>query len=282
MAAVLRAFTVRRLLLLTVGLLLAGGLLMLSCVSFQVELSPEEAARVRRDGYAAPTGRVATLSAGPTDAPRVILVHGTPGSATDWLDLLLDPPPGVELLAIDRPGFGHSEPHGPVTSLAAQAAALEPLLVQRDGRWPVLVGHSLGAPIVLQLAATRPERVGGVVLLAGALDPALEEWQWFNRVALALGPLLSRPLRNSNAEIRPLRRELETLAAGLSRVRCPVVVVHGRKDTLVPFANVEYARRTLASAAGLRVIDLPEGDHFLPWNAGDTVRAAITSLGGGP
>ncbi len=270
----------RRVLLAGVGLLLAGGLLLLSCVSFERELTPEQAALVRRDELDAPTGRLSLLTAGAAGAPRVLLVHGTPGSATDWLDLLLAPPPGLELLAVDRPGFGESAPAGAVTALSAQSSALAPLLVERDGRWPIVVGHSLGASIALRLAADYPGRVGGLVLLAGALDPALEEWQWFNRVAVAIGPLLSRPLRNSNAEIRVLRRELEALAPDLARVTCPVVVVHGRQDSLVPFANVDYARRMLAGAAALRVVELPEGDHFLPWNAGDVMREAIASLSG--
>jgi pimeloyl-ACP methyl ester carboxylesterase len=275
-----RFAVLRRVLLAGVGLLLAGGLLLLSCVSFERDLTPEQAARVARAVLDAPTGRLSTLTVGTPGAPRVLLVHGTPGSATDWLDLLLAPPEGLELLAVDRPGFGESAPAGAVTALSAQSAALAPLLVERDGRWPIVVGHSLGAPIALRLAADYPGRVGGLVLLAGALDPAQEEWQWFNRVAVAIGPLLSRPLRNSNAEIRVLRRELEALAPDLARVTCPVVVVHGRLDALVPFANVDYARRMLAGAAELRVVELPEGDHFLPWNAGDVVREAITSLSG--
>ncbi len=275
-----RLAVVRRVLLLGLGLALAGGLALLSCVSFERELTPAQSALLRRGEQPAATGVLSTLAAGPADAPRVLLVHGTPGAATDWLDLLLSAPPGLELLAVDRPGFGRSQPAGAVTALSAQSAALVPLLVQRGGRWPIVVGHSLGAPIALRLAADHPERVGGLVLLAGALDPALEEWQWFNRVAVAIGPLLSRPLRNSNAEIRALRRDLEALAPDLARVSCPVVVVHGRQDSLVPFDNVDYARRMLTGAADLRVVELPEGDHFLPWNAADVVREAIASLAG--
>jgi pimeloyl-ACP methyl ester carboxylesterase len=254
-------------------------LALLSFASFEPELSFEQSSSLRHFRYASPTGSVAALAAGPQDAPRILLVHGSPGAAADWAALLLDPPPGRELVAIDRPGFGSSDPYGAVPSLADQADALAPLLVQRGGHWPIVVGHSLGAPVAARLAAEHPDEVEGLVLLAGAMDPALEEWRWFNRAATLLAPLLARPLRNSNAEIRALRGELAALAPALSRIRCPVVVVHGRRDALVPFAEVDYARRVFAPDR-LRVIELPEGDHFLPWDAVDTVRTAISSLTG--
>src|SRR5262245_37890281 len=48
---------------------------------------------------------VSYLRAGDVGGPRVIMVHGTPGSATAWSDYLLSPPPGAEVVALDRPGF---------------------------------------------------------------------------------------------------------------------------------------------------------------------------------
>ncbi|MEM6491635.1 MAG: alpha/beta fold hydrolase, partial [Pseudomonadota bacterium] len=59
---------------------------------------------------------------------RVIFVHGTPGDKELWADYLLDPPFPAEFVAIDRPGFGGSDPKDAVTDLEAQAAALLPLL----------------------------------------------------------------------------------------------------------------------------------------------------------
>ena len=262
------------------GVLVLAVLLLLHFADVGSELTPEQEARVRRFSYAAPTGQVAVIAAGVPDAPRVILVHGTPGAAADFAELLLDPPPGVELLAVDRPGFGRSEPRDALPSLRAQADALLPLLEQRGGRWPVLVGHSLGAPIVAQLAADHPDRVGGLLLLAGALDPDLEEWHWYNRAATVLGPLLARPQLVVAVAQRPLPDQLRALGGELARITCPVVVVHGRRDELVPFANVDYMRRRLTGAAPLRVVELPDGDHFLPWDAVDTVRAELASLTG--
>src|SRR5689334_6231318 len=134
-------------------------LALLSFASFEPELSFEQASALRHLSYASPTGSIAALAAGPEDAPRILLVHGSPGAAADWAALLLDPPPGRELVAIDRPGFGRSDPYGAVPSLADQAAALAPLLVQRGGHWPIVVGHSLGGPVAARLAADHPDEV---------------------------------------------------------------------------------------------------------------------------
>ena len=119
-----------------------------------------------RLGLAAPLlTTLSVLRAGDAHAARLILVHGTPGSATAWADYLLNPPPGFEVLALDRPGFGRSEPESAVTSLAAQAAAVLALMPD-DGRPVILLGHSLGGPIVARVAADHPSRVTALVLLA--------------------------------------------------------------------------------------------------------------------
>jgi pimeloyl-ACP methyl ester carboxylesterase len=118
-------------------------------------------------------GHLSYLRAGDERAPRLILVHGTPGSASGWADYLTDPPPGVEVVALDRPGFGESGPDHAVTPLADQAAAVVALFPS-DGRPVLLLGHSLGGPIVARVAADHPERVAAVVLLAASLDPAQE------------------------------------------------------------------------------------------------------------
>lgn len=176
---------------------------------------------------AAPGTALSYLRAAAADERRLIFVHGTPESADNYLSYLVDPPAGWEVISVDRPGFG-SSPAGDAASLtlAGQAAALVPLLVERDGKRPVLVGHSLGGPIVLRLAADRPDAVGGVVVLAGSVDPALERPRWYN-VAGAVPPipwLLPAALRRANEEIFAAPRETQALAKVLGRVVCPVVI----------------------------------------------------------
>ncbi|MFN0012410.1 MAG: alpha/beta fold hydrolase [Phycisphaerales bacterium] len=233
------------------------------------------------------------LRAGPSDSPRVIYIHGTPGDAQNWLAYLERRVSGFEAWAIDRPGFGGSSlarqpghaggtsiADDAIESFAAQAAAVEPLLVRQGGRWPVLVGHSLGGPIACRLAAEHPDKVAGLVILAGSLDPEHETLAWYNEVAewSLLSWMLERSLRVANREVLAAKKETTLLQPLLRNIRCPVVIVHGRKDDLVPFANVAYMTREFTGAASVRVVDLPDAGHFLPWAEEEHVREAVESM----
>ncbi|MCB9749569.1 MAG: hypothetical protein H6713_06125 [Myxococcales bacterium] len=123
--------------------------------------------------------------------------------------------------------------------------------------------------MVTRAAVDAPTRVAALVLLAGALDPALERVHPAQRLA-AWGPLarrLPRPVRNANAELLALQGELADMRPALDRLTTPTFVVHGTRDRLVPFANVEYLERRLRRARTLEVFELEGRNHFLPWHS---------------
>ncbi len=205
----------------------------------------------------------------------VIYVHGTPGSARAFGRYLVEGIGSTRGVALDRPGFGESGPEGggSVPEFGAQAAAVAALIP--DGERAVLVGHSLGGPIIARAAADYPERVGGLVILSGSLDPALEKPRWFNYAGGAVRGLLSREMRNSNDEIMAAPAETGALGLVLDRVVCPVAIVHGTEDSLVPIGNVQYMERAFVRAAEVSVRVLDGEGHFIPWKREAECRDAI-------
>lgn len=218
---------------------------------------------------------VSAIRNGDADSPRVVFVHGTPGDAENFASFVLKPIEGAECVSIDRPGFGRTVPREAVPSLAHQAAAVAPLLVERAGVKPVVVGHSLGGPIALRLAADYPDKVGAVVVLAGSVDPSQEHVLFVQRLGEQLPALVPRVLRNANRELLPLGSELRDLESALSRVRCPVVIVHGSEDSLVPYDNAAWLRDHLPDAARVWTTTIPGEDHFFVWTEPDEVRRAV-------
>ncbi|HEX4955466.1 MAG TPA: alpha/beta fold hydrolase [Thermoanaerobaculia bacterium] len=213
--------------------------------------------------------------------PRVLFVHGSPGSWRAFDSYLEDSllAERARLIAMDRPGFGGSGRGRVEVSLSRQAAAAAAVLEVVGGGPAIVVGHSYGGPVAARLAVDRPELVQALVLVAPSIDPELEELRWFNRAASsALAErLLPRDLVTSNREILPLAAELTTLAPRWGEIRVPVIVVQGLRDRLVDPANADFAERVL-TAPPLRVKRLPSVGHLIPWTRPATIKGPLLAL----
>jgi pimeloyl-ACP methyl ester carboxylesterase len=117
----------------------------------------------------------------------VVAVHGLPASLHDfrWLDAaLLD---RVRLFRLDLPGFGDSPIQDPrAATLETMAGVVSGFCDSLDLREAILLGHSLGGPIVAR-AALDSDRVAGVALVnsAGPVMHRGDPWRTL-RVLLAL------------------------------------------------------------------------------------------------
>jgi pimeloyl-ACP methyl ester carboxylesterase len=123
----------------------------------------------------APATSAATETVTGGAAEPVVCVHGFGGSSTNWTDLmalLSDPAPGEPAYhceALDLPGFGFSPPAEASCTVSGQAALVAQLIEQR-GRGPVhLVGNSFGGAVCTRVAATRPDLIRTVTLVAPAM-----------------------------------------------------------------------------------------------------------------
>src|SRR5207237_2231933 len=128
-----------------------------------------------------------------------------------------------------------------------------------NGKKGVIVcGLSLGALLATHLAATEPERVRALIVLANAT------WLRFSSFRLPLGVLekldlfenrfyvpkhgadIREPVArraHMTYELNPVKGAIEVLRAGrvvrseLGSVTCPTLVVHGRLDRVCPVGN---------------------------------------------
>jgi pimeloyl-ACP methyl ester carboxylesterase len=103
-----------------------------------------------------------------------VLLHGQPGSGADWQQVAGRLPPGLPVVALDRPGYGASRQGAGGFAVNARAVVAE-LDARGIGR-AVLVGHSYGGGVALATAKLAPERVEALVLLASVGPGCLTGW----------------------------------------------------------------------------------------------------------
>ena len=105
---------------------------------------------------------------------EVVLLHGQPGSGADWQQVADLLPPALNVVALDRPGYGASRQ--PAGGFAYGARAVLAELDARGIGQAVLVGHSYGGGVALSAAQLAPRRVEALVLLASVGPGCLTGW----------------------------------------------------------------------------------------------------------
>ena len=217
-------------------------------------------------------GKLVYEQVGTPQGQRVIFLHGTPGSKGAWSAYMEDVPPGRIYLAVDRPGFGDSGPKK-VVSIWEQAKILAPLLAPSP---PILVGHSYGATLAAVMAALYPDKVAGIVIVAGSVSPHLDKQKPLFRMfkSPALRWMVPRGLNKANDEVLALEEESLAFPILWRNIRCPVVVLQGSEDSLVSVENVIYMEKMMINAQ-LDITVLEGADHFLIWDKKAEVDDAI-------
>jgi pyruvate dehydrogenase E2 component (dihydrolipoyllysine-residue acetyltransferase) len=98
----------------------------------------------------------------------VVLLHGFSGDALNWRFVIDELAAGRTVIAVDLPGHGASTKEvGSGSAEELGAAVLEVMDAEGIER-AHLVGHSLGGLIAATLAATAPDRVASLALIAPA------------------------------------------------------------------------------------------------------------------
>lgn len=216
--------------------------------------------------------------------PVILLVHGSPGGADNFYRLGPLLTSYGRVLAPDLPGFGVSTVEVADYSILAHSDYLIQMLDSLGIAAVHAVGFSMGGGVVLHLAENHPDRVQSVTLLSAIgvqeaellgqyhLNHAVHALQlaglWLLRTAVPhFGALDSGGLdvayaRNFyDTDQRPLRRILQQL-------ELPMLVVHGKRDVLVPAAAAREHYRIVPHSE----LVMTEANHFMVFRSPESLR----------
>ena len=255
--------------------------------------------------------RLHVRDSGPHDASAVVLIHGFGASLQTW-DAWAD---GLSrkhrVIRFDLPGSGLSLPDPAADYTDARSIELLLALMDHLGLPRAsIAGHSIGGRIAWTFAATHPDRVDRLVLVApdGFASPGFEYGK-APEVPSVLGLMryvLPKPLLRMNlkpayanpaflddalldryydlilapgARQAMLDRMRQTVLVDprplLAAIRVPTLLVWGERDAMIPFANSNDYLKTLPDA---RLVSFPAAGHLPQEEAAADSLAAVEAF----
>jgi pimeloyl-ACP methyl ester carboxylesterase len=194
---------------------------------------------------------------------KIVVVTGSPSWAEYWAPVLAALPSDREMIVVDRPGFGASEPADHVPDLEVQALALSPLLRTAPGQNILLVGQSYGAAIATLMARRHGRRVRGLVLLSGYYGEPGPTARWLLDTGGRALSLIPRDLRNAVLEVTGQPEQLGPVRAALGQLRTPIHLVHGDRDDFAPLEAAERLMGDIQARRSIRLERVEGADHFI-------------------
>lgn len=213
--------------------------------------------------------------------PYVVFIHGAPGSSADYYDYFRneDLYSKVNLISVDRLGYGYSDFGHSETSIQKQGEAIQSIIENSCSSNVILVGHSFGGPIAVRMAMDNPDSYKSLLLLAPALDPDNEKMIKIAHLAVNKPTSWITPaaLRVAADEKFAHSAELKKMISLYDRIDIPIYHIHGTKDSLVPYENLDFSIKHLNPNL-FEAITVEGEDHFLPWTQQELIIRKILKM----
>jgi pimeloyl-ACP methyl ester carboxylesterase len=238
--------------------------------------------------------------------PTVLFVHGAGNDHSVWgLQSRYFAHHGRNAVAVDLPGHGRSAGDA-LDSIEALAGWLDALVASIGATQVAMVGHSMGALAVLELAGRSPAHIDRIALLGPAVPMAVSEALldaarrddheafemivgWAHAPAALLGGHPVPGMWMAGGAMRLLERSRHgVLAADLAAcsayangleaaraVDCPALIVTGQRDLMAPPKSAQALIETLRDK---RHVSLPNCGHSMMAEAPDEVLDALMAF----
>ncbi|MEI7769679.1 MAG: alpha/beta hydrolase [Chloroflexales bacterium] len=206
--------------------------------------------------------RLSVVDIGPLARPgrgTVVCIHGCAGNADQWAAQIAHLARDYRVIAPDLRGHGRSEVAHSSYSLEEFLWDITQVLTQLDVAEPfIMLAHSFGGPVAITFAATQPQRVSRLVLIA--TGPAMHInplHEFIVKLPISLGVLEGlRPvvMPMTSAPVSVIQK---ILAGTLFRwdgykvlplVRTPTLIIAGQWDFIATASQAEESRKLMPNA----------------------------------
>jgi pimeloyl-ACP methyl ester carboxylesterase len=201
--------------------------------------------------------KVHYLKAG--SGPPVVLFHGGASDSRDWLETMEALADSYTVLAPDMIGFGQSDKSKPGYYLSDFAEFATGFIQELGYDSQVLVGHSLGGRVCIEIALRHPEKVHQLVLVDTVGFGRLARWGMYIG---ALMYWLRKFLRMPQPYPRYLKQRHEDkewmCLDTLSQLEPPTLLVWNERD---PYYSVSQAAGAAELIPDVRLEIFPGYGH---------------------
>lgn len=204
-------------------------------------------------------------SFGHGDRPYVLL-HGIGMGRSVYVDVVTRL--GGRMIALDLPGFGEAPEPARTLTMERHADLVAAYLRSASVADAVIIGHSMGSQIAVELAARHPSLVSAVVLAGPTVNSAsrniLEQATHLLRDIVGEGPLViwrgaREYLRGGPHLIRKMRATIvHEPEKVFGKVQCPALVLRGESDPLAPMT---WCREIVDAIPDAELRVIPDHGH---------------------
>ncbi len=200
--------------------------------------------------------------------PVYVLIHGIGMGRTVFADLVGHLDTAAEVISVDLPGYGEAPEPERVLTIERTADLVAAYLAAHVREPAVVIGHSMGSQVALEIAVRHPASVSKLVLVGPTVDPSARTGprqlgRLLRDLAVESPKVIVRGAREYVRAGPNLTTKLRAMLAHrpedvLPKVSAPTLVLRGEHDVVAPR---EWCERVAATLPDGRLAEVPGHGH---------------------
>jgi pimeloyl-ACP methyl ester carboxylesterase len=160
----------------------------------------------------------------------------------------------ADVFAFDWRGYGFSDGNPSLRAIMDDALKVFDFVYDSTESSPIIIGRSLGSGVATYVAAHRKPAALILISPLSNLNKVIQGWSifhpWYERPFISIAP---------DDSLRNLHPQPIDIA---SQITCPVLILHGDQDKLIPISSGRELFDSLRNSASKKFVTLSGKDHY--------------------